>query len=104
MQNKGTLGSVIAGVIAIFLVIVCLFYLSFSFASRHFEGKAADYAVKVAGEAGVNSDQYNKAYKNYVDSLGKQPYYLGYNYNEVQKWGVGLGLDLKGGMNVILQV
>ena len=104
MQNKGTLGSVIAGVLAIFLDIVCLFYLSFSFASRHFEGKAADYAVKVAGEAGVNSDQYNKAYKNYVDSLGKQPYYLGYNYNEVQKWGVGLGLDLKGGMNVILQV
>lgn len=104
MQNKGTLGSVIAGVIAIFLVIVCVFYLSFSFASRHFEGKAADYALEVAGEAGVNSDQYNKAYKNYVDSLGKQPYYLGYNYNEVQKWGVGLGLDLKGGMNVILQV
>ncbi|MDE5572445.1 MAG: protein translocase subunit SecD [Muribaculaceae bacterium] len=104
MQNKGTLGSVIAGVIAIFLVIVCVFYLSFSFASRHFEGKAEQYAVKVAGEAGVNSDQYTKAYKNYVDSLGKQPFYLGYNYNEVQKWGVGLGLDLKGGMNVILQV
>ena len=104
MQNKGTLGSVIAGVIAIFLIIVCVFYLSFSFASRHFEGKAEQYAVKVAGEAGVNSDQYNKAYKNYVDSLGKQPFYLGYNYNEVQKWGVGLGLDLKGGMNVILQV
>ena len=104
MQNNATLGSVIAGVIAIFLIIVCVFYLSFSFASRHFEGKAEQYAVKVAGEAGVNSDQYNKAYKNYVDSLGKQPFYLGYNYNEVQKWGVGLGLDLKGGMNVILQV
>ncbi len=104
MQNKGTLGSIIAGVIAIFLVIVCLFYLSFSFASRHFEGKAAEYATKIAGEAGVNSDQYSKAYKNYVDSLSKKPYYLGYNYNEVQKWGVGLGLDLKGGMNVILQV
>ncbi|MDE5858315.1 MAG: protein translocase subunit SecD, partial [Muribaculaceae bacterium] len=49
-------------------------------------------------------ESYTKAYKNYVDSLGKQPFYLGYNYNEVQKWGVGLGLDLKGGMNVILQV
>ena len=104
MQNKGTLGSIIAGVIAIFLVIVCLFYLSFSFVSNHFEGKAEEYALSVAGEQGMNSDQYNKAKKNYLDSLSKKPIYLGYNYNEVQKWGVGLGLDLKGGMNVILQV
>ena len=104
MQNKGTLGSIIAGVIAIFLVIVCLFYLSFSFVSNHFEGKAEEYALTVAGEQGMNSDQYNKAKKNYLDSLAKKPIYLGYNYNEVQKWGVGLGLDLKGGMNVILQV
>ncbi|MDE6266590.1 MAG: protein translocase subunit SecD [Muribaculaceae bacterium] len=104
MQNKGTLGSIIAGVIAIFLVIVCVFYLSFSFVSNHFEGKAEEYALSVAGEQGMNSDQYNKAKKNYLDSLSKKPIYLGYNYNEVQKWGVGLGLDLKGGMNVILQV
>jgi len=104
MQNKGTLGSTIAGVIAIFLVIVCLFYLSFSVAGNHFEGKAAEYAAKVAGKAGKNSEQYSKAYKNYIDSVGKKPIYLGYNYQEVQKWGVGLGLDLKGGMNVILQV
>ncbi|MDE7154401.1 MAG: hypothetical protein K2O00_08190, partial [Muribaculaceae bacterium] len=93
MQNKGTLGSIIAGVIAIFLVIVCIFYLSFSFVSNHFEGKAEEYALTVAGEQGMNSDQYNKAKKQYLDSLSKKPIYLGYNYNEVQKWGVGLGLD-----------
>jgi SecD/SecF fusion protein len=104
MQSKGTLGSIIAGVIAIFLVLVCLFYLSFSLVSSKEEAKADQYALAVAGNHGKNSEQYNKAYKAYIDSISKQPVWLGYNYNEVQKWGVGLGLDLKGGMNVILQV
>lgn len=104
MQSKGTLGSIIAGVIAIFLVLVCLFYLSFTMVSSKQEKKAEQYAMTVAGAEGKNSEQYNKAYKAYIDSISKQPVWLGYNYNEVQKWGVGLGLDLKGGMNVILQV
>lgn len=105
MQSKGTLGSVVAGVIAIFLVLVCLFYLSFSFVGNHYEKKAEEYALKVAGTDNAASDSYNKAYKSFItDSLGNRPIYLGYNYNEVQKWGIGLGLDLKGGMNVILQV
>ncbi|MDE7120046.1 MAG: protein translocase subunit SecD [Muribaculaceae bacterium] len=102
MQSKGTLGSIIAGVIAVFLVLVCLFYLSFSMVSQREEKKAEQYALAVAGNA--KSDQYNKAYKAYIDSISKTPVWLGYNYSEVQKWGVGLGLDLKGGMNVILQV
>lgn len=104
MQNKGTLGSIIAGVIAVFLVLVCLFYLSFSLVSNHYESKADEYALSVAGAAGEHSDQFNKAKKAYLDSLAKEPVFLGYKFSEVQKWGVGLGLDLKGGMNVILQV
>ena len=104
MQSKGTLGSIIAGVIAIFLVLVCLFYLSFSLVSNKQEAKAEQYALAQAGQQGKNSEQYSKAYKAYIDSISKAPVWLGYNYNEVQKWGVGLGLDLKGGMNVILQV
>lgn len=104
MQSKGTLGSIIAGVIAIFLVLVCLFYISFSLVSSKQEAKAEQYALVQAGQEGKNSEQYNKAYKAYIDSISKTPIWLGYNYNEVQKWGVGLGLDLKGGMNVILQV
>ncbi|MCC8176656.1 MAG: protein translocase subunit SecD [Bacteroidales bacterium] len=104
MQSKGTLGSIVAGVIAIFLVLVCLFYLSFSLVSNHYEGKAQAYAQQVAGP-NASPDAINKAYKSYLtDSLGNKPIYLGYNYSEIQKWGVGLGLDLKGGMNVILQV
>ena len=102
MQSKGSLGSTLAGVIAIFLVVVCLFYLSFSFISSKHEKAAAQYALV---ESGDNDDAaYNQAYKHYMDSLGEQKVYLGYTLNDVRKWGVGLGLDLKGGMNVILQV
>ncbi len=102
MQSKGSLGSTVAGVIAIFLVLVCLFYLSFSFISSKHESAAAQYALV---ESGDNDDAaYNQAYKHYMDSLGEQKVYLGYTLNDVRKWGVGLGLDLKGGMNVILQV
>lgn len=102
MQSKGSLGSIVAGVIAIFLVLVCLFYLSFSFVSNKHEKAAAQYALV---ESGDNDDAaYNQAYKHYMDSLGGEKVYLGYTLNDVRKWGVGLGLDLKGGMNVILQV
>ncbi len=103
MQSKGNLGSIVAGVIAVFLVLVCLFYLSFTFVSNKHESAAAQYALV---ESGDNDDAaYNQAYKHYMDSLGEQKVYLGYyTLNDVRKWGVGLGLDLKGGMNVILQV
>ena len=103
MQSKGNLGSIVAGVIAVFLVLVCLFYLSFTFVSNKHESAAAQYALV---ESGDNDDAaYNQAYKHYMDSLGEEKVYLGYyTLNDVRKWGVGLGLDLKGGMNVILQV
>jgi len=102
MQSKGKLGTIVAGVIAVFLAVVCLFYLSFSLISSKHETKAEQYAL---AESGDNDDAaYNQAYKHYMDSLGEQKVYLGYTLNDVRKWGVGLGLDLKGGMNVILQV
>ena len=105
MQSKGTTGSAISGVIAIFLVLVCLFYLSFTWVTNRYEKKGQEYALAIAnGDA--NSEAYTKAYKNYIDSIGKEKVYpvFGYTFNQVQKMGVGLGLDLKGGMNVILQV
>ncbi len=104
MNSKGKLGSVVAGIIAIFLVLICLFYLSFTFVGNHYEDKADVHAQAVAGKSGVNSDAYRMAYKSYIDSIAKEKVWLGYTYNEVQKLGVGLGLDLKGGMNVTLQV
>ena len=69
MQSKGTLGSIIAGVIAIFLVLVCLFYLSFTLVSSKQEAKAEQYALVAAGQQGKNSEQYTKAYKAYIDSI-----------------------------------
>ncbi len=105
MQSKGTTGSMISGVIAIFLVLVCLFYLSFSWVTNRYEKKADEYALVLAN-GNANGEAYKKAYKNYIDSIGKEKVYpvFGYTFNQVQKMGVGLGLDLKGGMNVILQV
>ena len=93
-----------AGIIAIFLVLICLFYLSFTIVGNHYEDKATAYAEQTAGKTGANSDSYRLAYKSYIDSISKENVWMGYTFNEVQKLGVGLGLDLKGGMNVTLQV
>ncbi len=103
MNSKGSLGSIVAGVIAIFLVLICLFYLSFSWKGNQIENKGKEYAVAVAGSDNT-TDAYTAAYKHYMDSVALEPVYMGYTYAEVQRWGVGLGLDLKGGMNVTLQV
>ena len=65
MQSKGNLGSIVAGVIAVFLVLVCLFYLSFTYISSSYESKAEQYARV---ESGNNDDEaYNQAYKHYMD-------------------------------------
>ena len=104
MQSKGTLGTTVSGIIAIFMVIVCLFYMSFSFVSSSYETKAEEYALKMAGKEGKESETYNKAYNQYLKSKGDSVVYLGYTLNEARKWGVNLGLDLKGGMNVTIQL
>lgn len=86
MQNKG-----IVKFIALMLVLVCIFYLSFSFVTRHYESKAA-----AMGE---------KAGKEYLDSMKNEKVYLGiYSLKQCREMQIGLGLDLKGGMNVILEV
>lgn len=104
MQSKGTLGSVVAGIIAIFLVLICLFYLSFTFVGNSYENKAEAYAQEQAKKPGATPDTYRLAKSQYLKDLGNEKVWLGYTFNEVQKLGVGLGLDLKGGMNVTLQV
>lgn len=104
MQSKGSLGSVVAGVIAIFMVLICLFYLSFTVVTNHYENKAEEYAVAEAAKDNNSSETKRKAYSEYIKNIANEKVYLGYTFNEVQKLGVGLGLDLKGGMNVTLQV
>ena len=97
MQSKGFIR-----VLTILLALVCVFYLSFSFVTGNIEDDAAAYASKV--EKDVNSQKYKDAYKMYLDSIGNEKVYLGYTYNEAREKQIGLGLDLKGGMNVTLQI
>ena len=86
MQNKG-----IVKFIAIVLILVCCFYLSFTFVTRHYESKAA----AMGEEAG----------QEYLDSIMNEKVYCGiYSFKQCRELEMGLGLDLKGGMNVILEV
>lgn len=88
MQNKG-----FVKVFATLLTLVCLFYLSFSFVTRHYNNKAAEYA---------NGDSVKESH--YLDSLSTQKVWLGYTLKECREKEISLGLDLKGGMNVVLEL
>ena len=99
MQNKGFIST-----IAVLLVLICGFYISFSFITSHYEKKAEEYAAKMAGTSDVTNDAYKQSLKQYNDSIDKEKVYLGYTYNQVRKMEIGLGLDLKGGMNVVLEI
>lgn len=99
MQNKGFIST-----IAVLLVLICGFYISFSFVTSHYEKLADEYATKAAGTSDVTNDVYKQSLKQYNDSIDKEKVYLGYTYNQVRQMEIGLGLDLKGGMNVVLEI
>lgn len=85
MQNKGFIR-----VFAILLTLVCVFYLSFSFVTRYHMNKAKE---DPQGET------------HYLDSVMNEKVWLGnYTLKQCREMEIGLGLDLKGGMNVILEV
>ena len=88
MQNKG-----FVKVFAVLLTLVCMFYLSFSFVTRHYNSKAAEYA---GGDPVKES--------SYLDLLSTQKVWLGYTLKECREMEISLGLDLKGGMNVVLEL
>ncbi|GAE83791.1 protein-export membrane protein SecD [Bacteroides reticulotermitis JCM 10512] len=89
MQNKG-----FVKFFAVLLTLVCVFYLSFSFVTRHYTNKAKEIA---------NGDA--KVEQNYLDSLANEKVWLGnWTLKQCREMEIGLGLDLKGGMNVILEV
>ena len=88
MSNKGLIR-----VLAIALALACLFHLSFSVVTSHIKSKAAQLSA---------GDPEKEA--KYLDSIGSQKVYLGYTYKECLENELNFGLDLKGGMNVILEV
>ena len=114
MQSKGVIR-----LAAILLALACLWQLSFSLVSSIQSKKAADYAEN-AVEAFQQSAAFAKILPEdqafvldsvrkvenrwYIDSISSEKVYLGYTYKDVQAKEINLGLDLKGGMNVMLQV
>lgn len=88
MQNKGFITA-----FAVLLSLVCLFYLSFNVVTSYYNNEAKEYA---------NGDK--TAEYHYLDSLSTEKVWLGYTLKECREKELGLGLDLKGGMNVILEV
>ncbi|HLP05062.1 MAG TPA: protein translocase subunit SecDF [Paludibacter sp.] len=88
MQNKG-----LVRLFAVALTLVCLFYLSFSFVTGTYNKKAKEYAK------GDKMKEYN-----YLDSISSEKVWLGYTLKECREKEINLGLDLKGGMNVTLEV
>lgn len=121
MQNKGAIK-----IFAILLGLACIFYLSFTWVTRGVENDAAEYAEGITSSASVQSEAKKYANGNttkelhyidsvkskvidrYLDSLKKQPVYnlfvAEYTYEDCKKREINLGLDLRGGMNVTLEI
>lgn len=88
MQNKGLIKF-----FAIIFAIVSIYQLSFTFVSN---------GIQEDAKAAANGDSQKEL--AYLDSIGKQEVFLGYTYNQVRDKQINKGLDLEGGINVILQI
>ncbi len=88
MQNKG-----LVRILAVCLALVCAFYLSFSLVTSHYDKAAKEYA------AGDDAKEYQ-----YLDSIAAKKVWFGYTLKECREKEINLGLDLKGGMNVTMEV
>ena len=114
MQSKGVIR-----LVAIIIGLACLYQLSFTWVTRHQESKAKDYAtaIRAAAERDPNfsiDDEASRAFrldslfnareKYYLDSIAAEKVYFAFTYKECKDKELNLGLDLKGGMNVMLEV
>ena len=114
MQSKGAIR-----LVAILIALACLFQLSFTLVTALQEKKAAKYADSIVNavqqepsfsavsdmDKAFYLDSVRSAANNsYLDSLSTEKVYFGYTYKNVKEKEINLGLDLKGGMNVVLQL
>lgn len=114
MQSKGAIKFV-----AILIAVACLYSLSFTWVTSHQEKKAEEYAAKAVTAEQLSPSfaevaEVDKAYyldsiakernRFYIDSISSEKVFLGFTYKECKEKEINLGLDLKGGMNVMLQV
>jgi SecD/SecF fusion protein len=98
MRNKG-----VVVVLTVVVTALCLYYLSFTFVSRRVQQEAIDYATdKATGNINLSKKQ------QYLDSLWNKSVYnlfgAEYTYKDVKENELSLGLDLQGGMHVVLEV
>ncbi|MFR9603800.1 MAG: protein translocase subunit SecDF [Rikenellaceae bacterium] len=97
MQSKGAIK-----LLAALLALACIYQLSFTFKARSVEKAAAEYAAQFSAEEAMSQEQH------YIDSVQNQTVYnLGFasfTYKQVKEKEINLGLDLKGGMNVMLEI
>ena len=112
MQNKGLVRFLVAC-----LVLVCAFYLSFTFVTRHYDSKAKtegrkaaeteastmEFADSITRAAFIDSLAPLKE-AQYLDSIATEKVWFGHTLKECREREIGLGLDLKGGMNVTMEV
>lgn len=114
MQSKGAIR-----LVAILLALACIWQLSFTLVTKIHENKAEKYAEN-AVNAIQNTTSFSKVSEDerayyldsirkeqnrwYLDSISSEKIYFGYTYKDVKEKEINLGLDLKGGMNVMLQV
>ena len=110
MQSKGAIRFV-----TICLLLACFWQLSFTAVTALHNKKAEQRADQIALAADVNAiAEADRAFyldsirkiesRRYTDSISGEKVYLGYTFKQVQNQEINLGLDLKGGMNVMLQV
>ena len=114
MQSKGAIT-----LVAILIGLACVFQLSFTAATAIQESKAAKAAAKVVEEVQQSPSfaqvsELNQAFfldsvssaanKQYLDSIANKKVYFNYTYKNVKEKELNLGLDLKGGMNIVLQL
>ncbi|MCF0042371.1 protein translocase subunit SecDF [Dyadobacter fanqingshengii] len=93
MANKnGIIG------LTIVIALISVYYLSFTFVSRNIKAKSVAYATDAKGEVDLAKKQ------RYVDSLWREDVYLGHTLQEVTERELNLGLDLQGGMHVVMEV
>lgn len=100
MQNKGLIK-----IFAILFALVCIYQLSFTFISTGVESDAEEFATQ---KINTNVEDYSAkrdlAEQRYLDSIGNESIFAGITYNSAKDKELNKGLDLKGGINVILQI
>jgi SecD/SecF fusion protein len=100
MQNKGLIK-----VFAILFALACIYQLSFTYITSKVESNAEAFAEKQISDTEKDyAEKRDQTSQNYLDSIANETYFAGITYAQAQEKELNKGLDLKGGINVILQI